>query len=110
MTTRSAVLWALPTDVNTVETLFTVPANTIVILKSIGLYNAGADPAGGVIALYSSLGGVNVYLMVETVESNRGAWWNGWVVMEPGDQVWISWSGTAARTWGSGALLPLRPA
>lgn len=109
MTTRSSVLWQSRIVGRPAGDLFTCPIDRTVILKSV-LVHSQSSVAGLVsISVNAVGGGVSIPLIQQQFESGAFAEWNGWVVLEAGDYVYIIYDSGPIDSWGSGALLPVGP-
>jgi hypothetical protein len=88
-------------------TVFTCPGGSAAILKSI--YGYYQITTGQTFVKVVQSGGVGaVFLVMDAAATAITLMkWEGWIVLEPGDQVQVVNSGGTVQTWGSGALLPL---
>lgn len=89
--------------------VFTVPPNTVLLLKNIIIILSGGT--GGPTTLYitSGAGGIAIGFSVQNATASQAAVWDGWIALNAGDTVAIA-NGTSAITyWISGALLPYVP-
>jgi hypothetical protein len=107
VTTRSSRLWAAAETTATTKLVFTCPAGSAAILKSVYGYMS-ATPGQTIVQVYTAASTAAVYLILDAAAPAVALLrWDGWMVLEPGDYVSIYSSGGTVQTWGSGALLPL---
>ena len=107
MTTRSARLFAGTTTGKPSGVIYTAPSTAVVILKTI--HGAmGATP--NTLTLYTqdpSAAFAYFYTKKWVTGDPQLFLWSGWIVLEPGDQVVVSYDTGPVYYWGSGALLPV---
>lgn len=88
-------------------TVYTVPAATALILKSINVSNVGPSPLTLTVAPDSPTAGAYFLLAYQVnVPSNTNWSWSGWFVMNATDLIQIQISASQATYWLSGAVLP----
>lgn len=90
-------------------TAFTVPANTVLILKWVAAYNTG--PAAASIGAFIQGGSPNAAIRIagETVELDKTFVWAGWTCLNSGDRVTLGSGAATFNYWIAGALLPFIP-
>jgi hypothetical protein len=87
--------------------LYTCPAGFHAILKSFYVTNQAAVAGNFTLVLTRGSPYTSVYLVVKNVPSLGYEAWEGWLVLEPGDNLQLLWDAGVPHVWGSGALLPL---
>jgi len=84
------------------------PTGVNVILKSVYLTSHGDTPG----ELQLLVGGVgfssNVTLLKEASVPEALTRWDGWIVLETGDSVYVVFQSGQVDYWGSGAELPVQ--
>lgn len=106
MTTRSAVLWAETSVGRPGGILYTCPAGFVTILKSAYATNHSGQPSNVILYVLQGTPQVIVRLVNRDMALGESAAWEGWLVLEPGNQLVLDWTLGPIATWGSGALLP----
>lgn len=104
MAVRSVELFGGFVPSATDKWLFTCPPQTTVILKTAYGYSYGYN-AGSVILIVGRSGQSHNLAALETV-SGKGYRWDGWAVLEPGDELRCFYSADGQISlWVSGARL-----
>lgn len=85
--------------------IFTAPNGYVVLLKS--FYSDNPGTVNGVASLYvrTADSTILVTLASLTVAANDRANWQGWIVLNPGDQILVNASEANLHFWVSGAVL-----
>jgi hypothetical protein len=84
--------------------LTTCPAGHTLLVKSAYLFNGGAAAsAGNMIASDPQVG--QVYFVVQTLQPNTTFAWQGWLVLEEGQQLSVITSAAGISVWLSGSVL-----
>jgi hypothetical protein len=110
MTTRSTKLFG-GTIANTGSTiLYTCPEGEVALFKSCGFAQPGATATDFSAWVGAGDGSAAITFRTGTLESNKFDWWEGWIVLEPGDQIAVYVNQPGLQVWASGALLPAPPA
>jgi hypothetical protein len=105
MATHSGILgrWALPADDE--EPIFTVPADTTWIVKSIyASTNTGPSP-WLYVRVDNGAGGFNTYILSVSTVRWVPAVWSGWLVLNAGCKLWAFSQNVGSSGWVSGARL-----
>lgn len=76
-------------------------------MKEIVFDNGSAPPGTVTIIAQDSGLGINVLVIQMALEANQTATWNGWLVLNPDDTLWVSYSNPPGNVWASGTLLQL---
>jgi hypothetical protein len=101
---RSGVLAVAELPAGGYQTLTTVPAGIVLLVKHVAVYHAPATQ--GQVRVYGhtgALAGVFIEWLMEPAESRS---WEGWFALEPGHTLrWHSDNGPT-QIWVSGAILP----
>jgi hypothetical protein len=84
--------------------IVTCPADHTLIVKSAYLWNMNSAPVQGNI-LVTAFGIGSVYLTVRNVPGNGTYEWQGWLVLEPQDQLNVVTDNTGMNIWLSGSVL-----
>jgi hypothetical protein len=82
----------------------------VVLLKTIYFFAYGGTTTNVTIAVSQPAPNLNVQLFSAELQSGVPERWEGWLVMQPGDQVVFIWDANSVYSWGSGTLLPPAPA
>lgn len=104
MAVRSARLFAGSTGVvGVTTTLYTCPAGITALLKDLRV----DSPVGGTtrVIVWLESGGAQVALVDEPLGDTEVIAVQGFMVLEPGDQLRALATGASARVWASGAEL-----
>lgn len=107
MTTRSATLFANVVPATTFVVVYTSPSLVVTLLKSVLLNNTGPNTQQLQLYLQRPSLGVGMRLLDEPVVAGGKFYWEGWVALEPGDQLVAYGSASIMWCWGSGAQLPV---
>lgn len=87
-------------------TLFICPAGYRTIFKT--LYSiAVTGPAAVQAMVYDQVTSTLVHVVLETIEALTPLAWEGWVILEEGDQLVVYADRPDVRFWASGTLLPV---
>lgn len=89
--------------------VYTVPANTVFLIKSVVLTLQPAGPTSYLIILKPGDGSVTVFLAEGSLAQSATSLWQGWAAMNAGDVVQINSSVGGLAYWVSGAVLPYVP-
>ena len=103
---RSSVLNAGENSANGDQVVFSPSAGTTALLKSAYVDAVAGSPAGTA-SLYVSRpsGGSGHLLPLGPITGGESFSWEGWVVLEPGDEVHLVANTADCAYWLSGALL-----
>jgi hypothetical protein len=107
VTTRSTVLFAENLSAGTNLVLFTCPVNIVTLFKSFHAFTNLGTSGQLYLKVSRPSNGALAWLLTSLVTTPEALTWEGWVALEPGDQVLIDVTGGSANVWGSGAFLPL---
>lgn len=107
MSTRSTTLFATSVVGKLLNVVYTVPAGFTVILKTIYVSSGAATPQKIGLSVGRPSPGVNVSLLRADATLNSPIAWEGWVVLEEADYVYVEQELAEVYLWGSGTLLPL---
>jgi hypothetical protein len=106
MTVRTAVLARhIDTVTGAWQTVATVPAGEVWIVKSVYLYNAGAGSGNIWCQLYNPSTGVIAYFVEGTFSVGSVPPVNGFAVAEVGDQLRVFGTVQPVYSWWSGTKL-----
>ena len=107
MTTRSSRLFVgvVPDGYNV--PIFTAGQGVLTLLKSVYGFQQMTAPNQMVLKVKPSDAATVAWFYVSTSTDQVAIQWQGWIVMEPGDQILADNNGGTVELWGSGALLPL---
>jgi hypothetical protein len=84
---------------------FTSPAGYVTLVKSALFWNATGGPVEVVLyALYAGASSI-IRIYDTTLQANATGAWNGWFVLNPGDEVAIALGAAGVVGWVSGAVL-----
>lgn len=86
--------------------LITVPAYETVLLKSVFVWNSAATSTPVSIELRSADGLVKAYAAQWELASNEVQHWDGWVALNPNDELLLYSAIEGVHVWCSGAALP----
>ena len=107
MTTRSSRLYVGAHVADGFVSVFTCPPSTVILVKSILVLSTSALKAGS-LAVQAASGQVTVTLLEDSAPVQfQPVEWNGWVVLEEGDELVTVTNITTANYWISGAVLPV---
>jgi hypothetical protein len=108
MTTRSQVLGThVSAATRDVAVIFTCPPGFVTLFKSAyGIQNSAAA-ADVSLTLLSAATGVVIAVYSAQVAAFTAFFWEGWTVLEPGDEIRAYGSAAGISFWASGALLPV---
>ena len=107
MTVRSTMLGRQEIAAAGSAVLFTCPAGWRTIVKDIQ-YSLGAGSTGTANVWFVPLSGMSaLFLFTDTFQTHGYGAWNGWTVMNAGDQIFANAVGNPIRYWCSGTLLRL---
>lgn len=116
MATRSKPLWwsvvaaAQLSEPRAVQSLvFSPNAGEVAIVKTIAVQSQSGTGGSLTAVLSRPSTGASVTLFNEAATAYGFVVWQGWVVMDPGDQMYIIAENAPAHTAGFGAILPPRP-
>lgn len=106
MTTRSAVLGHFQSTVSVLSgNVFTVPAGQTWIVKSVVTLNGNGSSSAAVVSVSTTPTAMGVYLVNKTLAGVTADYWEGWVVMVPGDVLAVLAGLDNVRFWISGTKL-----
>jgi len=107
VTTRSTAILRYVASASTYTAVYTVPQGTVVLVKDSRVHVTtsvsltwsiwASHPANGAVA---SIGKA-------TTTADQDWVLSGWLVLEPGDEIFVSVTGGPVYFWMSGALLPV---
>lgn len=106
---RSQRLIAYVTSTDAFSAAFVCPDNYVVLVKSAAFNNASAAEITASIILTTANQLVSVNAVQVPVPAAGAVEWNGWLVLNPGDQVKLHLTGGVAAAWLSGAILAGAP-
>lgn len=109
MTTRSTRLFASSVTTTGTQLLYTGPASTVTLFKSGYLYNPGTVAVDYSLFVTAAGGAANVTVQFANLPASATGIWTGWIVLEPGDQIWLWFNAPPIDVWLSGAILPAAP-
>lgn len=105
MTTRSSALFAGTIPLGVLATLYTVPSNQTVILKSVYTWTPAAAPDVFSVGVQRP-GIATIYVQRNlSIPADTTAEWNGWLVLVPGDLLVAGCANGNVNFWLSGAKL-----
>ena len=103
---RSQALIQWNSDNGTYTPVWTSPAGYITLLKSAYFYNGGAAAADVTLNLASGNGNVGIFIVLRAnMPSQSETFWQGWLALNPGDQVFAAATAVGVASWISGAVL-----
>jgi hypothetical protein len=106
VTTRSAVLGHFQSTVSVLSgNVFTVPAGQTWIVKSVVTLNGNGSSSAAVVSVSTTPTAMGVYLVNKTLAGVTADYWEGWVVMVPGDVLAVLAGLDNVRFWISGTKL-----
>ena len=86
-----------------VSTVYTCPPNHSTICKSLYLFNWAATAIAT--SIYLTSPGVTLYLVSRSIEAAGSWFWEGWAVLETGDQIVVNTDVAGLAYWISGSEL-----
>lgn len=89
-------------------TVYTVPAGYVLLLKSIYLQTYGGAGATKIASVFDPVSTASGLLYNGPSVTSQVFNWEGWVAMNPGDQLLMLASPAPTNYWVSGALLPFQ--
>ena len=103
---RSAVIYARRVTIaNTWTQLFTCPAQMTIILKTIGVYNQGSIVDDSWLRLYRLSTDTSMNVWHQAIQPGVTVQTSTWLVIEPGDTIWVFTSEAQESLWISGTVL-----
>lgn len=89
--------------------VYTVPANTVLLLKhfTIHLFDNAAQIQQ--VLLTPSDAPNSLVVAAQSIAAQSYWTWSGWIALNAGDEIQINMAGAGIRYWFSGALLPFNP-
>jgi len=84
---------------------FTVPAGTVLLVKSFYVQNASAAAVTNQLSVQTAGGGGVLYLYGASIAASTFATWQGWIALNPGDAVVWVYGAAGQSGWLSGAIL-----
>lgn len=88
---------------------FTCPANHVTLVKSFYAYNPETQAAQAALTVTTPRFPAWLYVANLDMQGTNGLSWEGWVVLNPGDSVFVTTNGPNIRGWVSGAVLAGAP-
>jgi hypothetical protein len=89
--------------------MFTCPANHVTLVKSLSVNNQSTGTIQATLITHAAGLSGNYWLAYYNLAAAEVGHWEGFVVLNPGDEVWVYASGFPASTWLSGAVLAGAP-
>jgi hypothetical protein len=102
-TVRSQSLLAWTLDGTNFSNPFTVPASTVVLVKSAQWFQGGVTV--GNVVLRINAGSQQVQIRLTLPAWPQHAEWSGWIALNPGDTIMVYSDQPSTYAWVSGAVL-----
>jgi len=102
---RTARLAAVEVNALGTITIATVPAGETWILKSLLVNNQSGVASTVIVLVNRPTPAVPVRLYSESVAQGATRTWEGWLVLQPGDEVKVNASAVSVFVWASGTRL-----
>jgi len=107
VTARSTQLAAYHSTAAFTGTVFTCPTGWRTIVKSVSAFNTTAASSLVQSYVYHPANGAYVLTLNSTLQANTASFWDGWVVLNPGDLLQVALQVAGINVWASGTLLRL---
>lgn len=102
---NSAVAQGIVAD-TTFHTVYTVPASTNFILKSILVSQQSGGAVTVTVTIHDQVSGANIEAALIADAAGQPGSWSGWVVLNTGNTIILNASVANTYYWISGAVLP----
>lgn len=104
--TRNGCVARLQLPVEGWQTILTVPAGNTLLLKHLAVWNDTPDVIAFGAYVQDPVTMTHTNLLPNDVPATGGLDWEGWIALNPGDQLLIYSAAAGLNLWASGALLP----
>jgi hypothetical protein len=106
MTVRNGRMASGTLTANTYTVVYTTPANFVLLLKSVVIYNGGTGSAGASLIVTDPAGPTNVLFASTNINATFPYLWSGEIHLNGGDELTLNVTGGGCTYWVSGAQLP----
>lgn len=107
---NSAVARGTDNSVNVDLLVYTVPADTVLLLKAVFITDTATQPTHVWVTLFDAFEGGNAYVINQIIPAGQTVQWQGWVALNPTDSIHVFTDTRPVKYWIAGALLPFNPA